>query len=80
MKLQYTLEQYALQLKNVPPTPVAVAGVVQEIMKALYETHFQMRSIADPVGTPIVPIPIFSPSGGCLNISVRTANIRGIGV
>ncbi|MDE0011015.1 MAG: IS982 family transposase [Candidatus Poribacteria bacterium] len=40
MDLQYTLEQYALQLKNVPRTLVAVAGVVQKIMKTLYDVHF----------------------------------------
>ena len=33
MDLQYTLEAYAMQLKNVPRTLVAVAGVVQKIMK-----------------------------------------------
>ena len=37
---QYTLEAYALQLKNVPRTLVAVAGVVQKIMKTLYDAHF----------------------------------------
>lgn len=42
MDLQYTLEAYALQLKNVPRTLVAVASVVQKIMKTLYDAHFQM--------------------------------------
>ena len=40
MDLQYTLEQYALQLKNVPRTLVAVAGVVEKMIKTLYDTHF----------------------------------------
>ena len=34
MDLQYTLEQYALQLKNVPRT------LVEKIMKTLYDIHF----------------------------------------
>ena len=40
MELQSTLEQYALQLKNVPRTLVNVAGVVQKMMKTLYDAHF----------------------------------------
>ena len=40
MDLQYTLEGYALQLKNVPRTLVAVATVVQKMMKTLYDAHF----------------------------------------
>ena len=40
MDLQYTLEHYALQLKNDPRTLVAVAGVVRKIMKTLYDIHF----------------------------------------
>ena len=40
MDLQYTLEAYALQLKNVPRTLVAVAEVVQKMMKTLYDAHF----------------------------------------
>ena len=40
MELQSTLEAYALQLKNVPRTLVAVAGVVQQLMKTLYDAHF----------------------------------------
>ena len=40
MDLQYTLEQYALQLKNVPRTLVAAARVVQQMMKTLYDAHF----------------------------------------
>ena len=39
MDLQSTLEGYALQLKNVPRTLVAVARVVQKMMKVLYDTH-----------------------------------------
>ena len=40
MNLQYTLEQYVLQLKNAPRPLLAVAGVVQKIMKVLYGAHF----------------------------------------
>lgn len=40
MELQSTLEHYALQLKNVPRTLVSVAGVVQKMMKTLYDAHF----------------------------------------
>ena len=40
MELKYTLENYALQLKNVPRTLINVAGVVQKIMKTIYDTHF----------------------------------------
>ena len=40
MELQSTLERYAVQLKNVPRTLVSVAGVVQKMMKTLYDAHF----------------------------------------
>ena len=40
MDLQYTLQEYVLQLKNTPRTLLAVAGVVQKIMKTLYDVHF----------------------------------------
>ena len=40
MDLQSTLETDALQLKNVPRTLVAVARVVQKMMKTLYDAHF----------------------------------------
>ena len=40
MELQSTLEHYGLQLKNVPRTLVSVAGVVQKMMKTLYDVHF----------------------------------------
>ena len=40
MDLQYTLEHYALQLKTVPRTLVAVAGVVQKMLETLYAAHF----------------------------------------
>ena len=40
MDLQYTLEQFALQLKTKPRTLRNVAKVFQKIMKTLYETHF----------------------------------------
>ena len=40
MDLQYTLERYALQLKNTPRTLLGVARVVQKMMKTLYDAHF----------------------------------------
>ena len=40
MDLQSTLQDSALQPKNVPRTLVAVASVVQKIMKTLYDVHF----------------------------------------
>ena len=48
MDLQSTLQDSALQLKNVPRTLVAVASVVQKIMKTLYGFTFQTPRIADP--------------------------------
>ena len=38
MDLEYTLQGYALQLKNQPHTLRRVARVFQKIMKTLYET------------------------------------------
>ena len=40
MELESTLEHYGLQLKNVPRRLVSVAGVVQKMMKTLYDVHF----------------------------------------
>ena len=40
MDLQFTLQRYALQLKNKPRTLKRVARVFQKIMKTLYETYF----------------------------------------
>ena len=55
MDLQYTLEAYALQLKNVPRTLVAVASVVQKIMKALYDAHFPDAENRRPGRNPECP-------------------------
>ncbi len=55
MELQSTLEHYALQLKNVPCTLVAVAGVVRKIMKLLYETHFRDAENHRPGRNPDCP-------------------------
>ena len=74
MELQYTLERSALQLKNKPRTLINVAGVVQEIMKTVYDAHFQMLKIADRVGILIAQIVIFSASHGYLNTLVLRAN------
>ena len=49
MELQSTLEQYVLHLKNVPRTLLAVAGVVQKIMKTLYDAHFPVIKLKDLV-------------------------------
>ena len=40
MDLQFTLQRYALQLKNQPHTLKRVARVFQKIMKTLYDTYF----------------------------------------
>ena len=55
MDLQSTLETYALQLKNVPRTLVAVASVVQKIMKTLYDTHFPDAENRRPGRNPECP-------------------------
>ena len=55
MDLQYTLETYALQLKNVPRTLVAVASVVQKIMKTLYDAHFPNAENRRPGRNPECP-------------------------
>ena len=55
MDLQYTLETYALQLKNVPRTLVAVARVVQKMMKVLYDTHFPNAENHRPGRNPACP-------------------------
>ena len=55
MNLQYTLEQYVLQLKNTPRTPVAVASVVQKMMKTLYDAHFPNAENRRPGRNPECP-------------------------
>ncbi|MYA56025.1 hypothetical protein F4X88_07010 [Candidatus Poribacteria bacterium] len=80
MDLEYTLQDAVLQLKNTPRTLLDVAVVVQKIMKTLYDATFPMLKIVDPVGTRCLRTATSSPSGGCLNTSVRTANIRDISV
>jgi hypothetical protein len=52
---QYTLEQYVLQLKNTPRTLLAVAGVVQKIMKTLYDVHFPNAENRRPGPNPDCP-------------------------
>ena len=81
MDLQSTLQEYALQLKNTPLTLLAVAGVVQKIMKTLYDAHFPNAEDADPGGIRSVPTATSSRShGNPWNTSVPTANIPGISV
>ena len=55
MELQYTLERYALQLKNVPRTLIEVASVVQKIMKTLYDVHFPDAENRRPGRNPECP-------------------------
>ena len=56
MDLQYTLREYVLQLKNTPRTLLAVAGVVQKIMKTLYEvSHFPNAENRRPGRNPACP-------------------------
>ena len=80
MDLQYTLRDSVLQLKNTPRTLLAVAGVVQKIMKTLYDATFQMLKIADPVGILSAPTETSLSSDGFWNTSELTVNIRGISV
>ena len=55
MEGQSTLETYALQLKNMPRTLVAVASVVQKIMKTLYDVHFPDAENRRPGRNPECP-------------------------
>ncbi|MCE2416248.1 IS982 family transposase [Candidatus Poribacteria bacterium] len=55
MELQSTLKAYALQLKNVPRMLVAVAGVVQKMMKTLYDAHFPDAENRRPGRNPECP-------------------------
>jgi len=55
MDLQYTLETDASQLKNVPRTLVAVASVVQKLMKTLYDAHFPTAENRRPGPCPDCP-------------------------
>ena len=41
MDLQFTLQRYALQLKNQPRTLRRVARVFEKIMKTLYDTYLR---------------------------------------
>ena len=55
MDLHSTLEEYVLQLKNTPRTLLAVAGVVQKIMKTLYAAHFPNAEDRRPGRNPECP-------------------------
>ena len=55
MDLQSTLQEYVLQLKNTPRTLLAVAGVVQKIMKTLYAAHFPTAEDRRPGRNPACP-------------------------
>ncbi len=55
MELQSTLQEYVLQLKNTPRTLLSVAGVVQQIMKLLYDTHFPNAEDRRPGRNPDSP-------------------------
>ena len=55
MELESTLERYALQLKNKPRTLLSVAGVVQKIMKTIYDAHFSNAEDHRPGRNPDCP-------------------------
>lgn len=55
MELQYTLKHYVLQLKNKPRTLINVAGVVQQIMKTVYDVHFPNAEARRPGRNPKCP-------------------------
>ena len=55
MDLQFTLQRYALQLKNQPRTLKRVARVFQKIIKTLYETHFPNAEARRPGPNPNCP-------------------------
>ena len=55
MDLQFTLQRYALQLKNQPRTLQRVARVFQKIMKALYDTYFPNAEARRPGPNPNCP-------------------------
>ena len=66
MDLHSTLHGYALQLKNTPRTLLAVAGVVQNIMKTLYATHFPNSEDRRPGRNPDCPDSDILAIGGLL--------------
>ena len=55
MDLQYTLQRFALQLKNKPRTLKRVARVFQKIMKTLYSTYFRNAEARRPGPNPNCP-------------------------
>ena len=55
MELQYTLQRAALQLKNKLRTLINVAGVVQKIMKTVYDAHFLNAEDRRPGRNPDCP-------------------------
>ena len=55
MDLHSTLHTYALQLKNIPRTLLGVAGVVQKIMKTLYDAYFPNAEDHRPGRNPDCP-------------------------
>ena len=55
MDLEYTLERYALQLKNKTRTLSRVARVFQKIMKTLYDTYFPNAEARRPGPNPDSP-------------------------
>ena len=55
MELQSTLQDAVLQLKNTPRTLLSVAGVVQKLMKVLYDAHFPNAEDRRPGRNPDSP-------------------------
>ena len=55
MDLQYTIQRFALQLKNKPRTLKRVARVFQKIMRTLYAAHFPNAEARRPGRNPDCP-------------------------
>ena len=55
MDLEYTLQRFALQLKNKPRTLKRVARVFQKIMRTLYAAHFPNAEARRPGRNPDCP-------------------------
>ena len=55
MELEYTLEAYAAQLKNKPRPLLNVAGVVQKMMKVIYDRPFPNAEDRRPGRNPDTP-------------------------
>ena len=77
MDLQATLQDSALQPKNVPRTLVAVASVVQKIMKTLYDVHFPDAENRRPRRNPACPDSDILAIGGLLEYITEDSENAG---